>query len=55
MEVAPVTTEIVLSPVNPVTPVSKIAGARKSAPRDEPDKIIPEPEPGTGEHVDIYV
>jgi len=55
MEVTPIPGTL---PILTVTPVKRVGQARKganSARTEEPDKPIPEPAPGTGELLDLYV
>jgi len=56
MEVTPIPGTLMLTPVAPVKRVGQVRKREKTAARpDEPDRPIPEPEPGTGELVDLYV
>lgn len=55
MEVTPIPGTLVLAPVAPVKRAAPVRRGVKTARADEPDRPIPEPAPGTGELVDLYV
>jgi hypothetical protein len=55
MSVAPIEGGQIVIPVTPVTRVAKLGGAKKTRRPEEPDRPVPEPAPGTGEMVDLYV
>jgi hypothetical protein len=55
MEVMPIPGTLMTTPVSPAKRIGQVRKGAQRPSSDEPDKPIPEPEPGTGEHIDMYV
>lgn len=55
MEIMPIPGTLLLAPIAPLKRVAQVWKGEKSARTDNPDTPIPEPEPGAGELVDLYV
>ncbi len=55
MEITPIPGTLMLAPVAPAKRIAQVRKGENRARPGDPDKPIPEPAPGTGELIDLYV